>query len=102
MSLICLGNNPFSNSGAINGGVFGKTGSGKTTAAGFMIGGWLKNRDMKDKNIRLTIENTADDVEELKELWDEELLGNSPYSKPVVEEPKVEEPIIKNDEPELE
>ena len=26
--------------------------------------------DMKDKNIRLTIENTADDVEELKEDLD--------------------------------
>ena len=34
-----------------------------------------------------------EDVEELKELWDEELLGNSPYSKSEVKEPKVEEPI---------
>ena len=32
-------------------------------------------------------------IKEQKELWDEELLGNSPYSKSEVKEPKVEEPI---------
>ncbi len=103
------GNNPFSNSGAIHGGVFGKTGSGKTTAAGFMIGGWLKNKDMNHlfydpqgqftTDIDIVHDDSYDSFEEFikdKHLRmssvsvDSEFLGrlNNIYSSPYSVEPK--------------